>query len=841
MMRIRIVKKMIIMASATIFYMMVSPSWGSSDLPPGYLAESFRIQRSPETRSLKVGGNLDETRFLWPNMPAKKRPFSRFRITNDGDQDVINPRLRINGFRVPLSSDELIESLTHNSNDPLDRVIRTFYAVSNYSVHALLNADRISPLSYFSYQSYGVCDEKNATQAGLWNLFGYRWRNSDPHNHSSSEVEIHGKTVHLDTDLQAFYLKYDNKTIASAQDIHDDPMLVIRSSNERSFDRFPRMADDPEIEMYFSSERIAALYNGMRVSAPPLTLAKPVKESVRIVLRPGESYGWNTGERKVVNSFNDDPNIATVARDVLWETHLDLARKTHHWFLRDERKRRSIQNREAVDLKGMIITIPYRLPFPLLGMKIHLIPTSVGDAEGLDPNEKVLVRITAHGKTIEVNVALQEILKGKYSFDHLVKEMPFPLMEFKVVIAGSKLLLNGFSLSGIQIDLNCLSTIFALRALRAGDNTLVYSDESTKRSVRIVAETAQEQTQLPRFPDGRFYPSGNTEIPESKLRFAWPQAADDAVAGYHFQISAFPDMRYPLSPTFDRLVKEEHIKISKGAVEFRLPWHGMLPVREKLYWRVRPFNQGLLAGDWSKTASFKVLGPGAPEQIKVTEREGKILLSWKAAADGTTPANYEIHASNLQGFIPVNKPHRVLGLSDDNTNKRCWYDTCATAWPIVPSTFFTSTRETHIVLIPSEMKNLKYTIGAHWRVIAVDAQGSRSCPSPQASLRTPMLVPPDIVILPPGEMAYQVPVISTLGRIWIKEKYDMGLWSKPHFTFSLKSNPSQRADHWEIDKTKGLIKGTLKANEEISLQVSVQDQYGRKDSKALKFKTALRQ
>jgi hypothetical protein len=148
-----------------------------------------------------------------------------------------------------------------------------------------------------------------------------------------------------------------------------------------------------------------------------------------------------------------------------------------------------------------------------------------------------------------------------------------------------------------------------------------------------------------------------------------------------------------------------------------------------------------------------------------------------------------------------------------------------------------TTRESKIVFNPSDTKNLKKRFGAHWRVIAVDAKGSRSCPSPQGFLRTPMLVPPEIIVLPPGKVTYRVPVISTLGRVYTKGNYDMGLWSKPQITFSLAPGSLQ---NWKIDKTKGLITGTLKANEEISLQVSVQDQYGRKDARVLKFKTGVR-
>jgi len=514
-------------------------------------------------------------------------------------------------------------------------------------------------------------------------------------------------------------------------------------------------------------------------------------------------------------------------------------------------------------------------------------------------------------KTMEDCVALKEIIKGEYSLDKLVQGMPYPSRKFRIEIDGRKLPLNNhkdFTLSGIKINLNCLSTIFAMRALQSGENTLVYSDDSPARSVKIIAEARGEHVTLPRFPRSDFHPSANAKIAESNLQFIWPEAVDDSVAGYHIQISAFADMRYPLSPTFDRLVKDDQIKVNGGMVRFQLPWHGMLPVQKKLYWRVRPYNHSLLAGDWSKMTSFEVRGPGAPEQIKLTEQEGKIVLSWKAAAYGTKPAYYEIHTSNLEGFMPVDKPHRLLGLGDRNTSKKCWHDVCATAWPVVPSTFFTSTRETNIVLIPTDKKNLRNRLGAHWRVIAVDARGARSCPSPQGFLRTPLLIPPAIIVLPPGKVTYRVPAISTLGRVYTKGSYDMGLWLKPQIAFSIKKslglaenervtlamlpadftvrgyneanpdlltyyNASKNVqvfygtyenflinhygrhgivegriyndtkapsveEHlgWKIDKTRGLITGALKSNEEASVHVSVRDQFGRKDIRVFKFR-----
>jgi hypothetical protein len=87
-------------------------------------------------------------------------------------------------------------------------------------------------------------------------------------------------------------------------------------------------------------------------------------------------------------------------------------------------------------------------------------------------------------------------------------------------------------------------------------------------------------------------------------------------------------------------------------------------------------------------------------------------------------------------------------------------------------------------------------------------------------------------------VTYRVPAISTLGRIYTTGNYDLGLWSKPQITFSLAPGSSQ---NWKIDTAKGLITGTLKANEEISHQVSVQDQFGRQDTRILKFRTGVRQ
>lgn len=807
------------------------------------LRTSFHVGRSPETQSVWMAGNLDETRFLWPNVPSKRRFYTSIKIVNEGNHDVLNPRVSVNGFKPPLSSEELLQTISDNPKDPLDRVLRIFYAVSNYSTHEPSADETASPLHYFLNSSWGLCHDKTRVQSALWNLAGFRWRESEPYNHTSAEVEVQGKSLLLDTDLQTLYLKHDNLTIASAQDIRDDPLLVLRASHERIFDRFPRLVDEAEVNMYYSSEKTAALYPP-RESPPPLASQKPDIQRYSILLRPGEAYGWHTGKSQNPDSFNQTEEHSAVARDLIWETSLNLSKGTHRWFLRGREEKKIRVQRDVIDMGDSILTIPYQLPFPIVGMQIRLTPGNADVTDSPDTDEKITLKIVTPKGSFEHRASYAEVIKGFYSLDALVKSTSMPLRAFQLQIDGRQSYKKNMkvrTLRGIHIRLNGVSTAFAFRALRAGENNLVYTDSSPSRSIRIDVDAEPEQLTLPSIPEASLSPRARAKIPESHLRFEWPGAHGDRIAGYHFQISLFPDMRYPLSPTFDRLVRTDQTKTTNNTIEFTLPWRGMLPVNKMLYWRVRPFDDSLLAGAWSEVNSFQVTGPGAPQDLKTTEQGGKIILTWKPANYGSSPTRYELHMSDLEGFMPMNKPHRILGLSDQEAGKRCWTDVCATSWPVAPSTFVSSTRETRMVFSKSTLTDKLKKRVAHWRVIAVDAEGSQSCPSPQGHLRTPMLVPPDIIVLPPGNITYRLPVINTRGRVLAgPPDYYLGTWSQPKLNYAIQPMATQPPSGWKMDPTTGVIRGTLTPREQVALQVSVQDHYGQKDTTVVTFKAGER-
>ena len=124
-----------------------------------------------------------------------------------------------------------------DSKDSLDRVQRIFHTIDSYSTHDDLGLDKWidSPLTFFIGYGAGLCDDRANVQRMLWDVLGYPSRGSWGSNHTVFEVEQGNRILHLDTDTQAYYLMHDNSTIASSQDIRDDPMLVQRSVHYRDY------------------------------------------------------------------------------------------------------------------------------------------------------------------------------------------------------------------------------------------------------------------------------------------------------------------------------------------------------------------------------------------------------------------------------------------------------------------------------------------------------------------------------------------------------------------------------------------------------------------------------
>lgn len=795
---------------------------------------------------IAVPGNVDESRFLWPNLPGETPFFSSVRIRNEGTDTIVNPRLTLNGFKMPLTTQELISTLTNDSPDALDRILRVFYAMTRYGNHeSLPSGDPVYPLGFFLNYSYGVCFDQVMIQMMLWEVMGFPHRTALPLNHASAEVQYprHGRTILLDTDYNAYYLKHDNWTIASAQDVREDPMLILRSTHSREYYRSPWQEGDPIVDMWGSSEKMAALYPFTK--SPPVddTASGPhLSENIAIHLRPGESYGWHSDKNQYHKSLKDNTAILNVTRQLVWETDLDLKKPYHRWFINDRPPQKTTQGPQYVQIDpGHPWVIPYGFLFPVMGANLTL---------KLDPGsektvhaDSVVIRITLKtpDESVGEDVPLAKLADRSYSLDPILHQLTKVVRKIDVLISiksSKNLPGKGVRIKGLWIQWFCQSTAFAFRSLKAGKNLITYTDASQNRHAHVEIETHPATVPLPRFSKGIFSPGDGKEIAEHALQFVWPAVPGNGAKGYQWQVSAHRDMRYPLSPTFERLIDGSLSKRTKGNIVFQLPWRGMLPIGRELFWRVRSYDRSNLAGHWSPVQSFKIRGPGVPQNCRLVEKDGKSILVWEPDPKGTLPVTYEIHTSSLVGFMPTNKRHRILGMSSSEVMKYQWTDVYASDWPFVPPTHLTTTKQKEWIVYDENgpTHTVPQKLGAHYRIIAIDAEGSRSCPSPQIHLPHPRIISPMKVVLPPGTIRWKVPVISSLGRVLAAApNYRLGLWETSTLVYSLLDVPKSMND-WTIDGKTGIVHGKLAGGKEVTVTVLVHDtRHGNKNVKKITF------
>ena len=403
-------------------------------------SKSYSIKESGATISYDVGGNVDESSFLWPSLPASERFVSSVMIRNTGDTLVVNPRVSINGYQFPLTTAELLRSLTLDSQDSLDRLLNIFYTMDRYSVHEdmYLGKWQDSPLTFFVGYGGGICEDRANIQRMVWDLLGHRSGNSQANNHTVYDVEYGNRILHLDTDTEAYYLMYDNWTGASSGDIFNDPMLVQRAVHYRNYLKYPISANDPEPDMWSSSEKVAALYgDGYR---EPLFSREPVYEEFKILLRPGEGYGWTSDKPKHIHPIFRDSDLSNVVRDFTWETRLDFSKASHQWAVQKSGDAGVLVRESSVTIdKNTKIVLSYEHPFPMTGADLTLYPEK-------NVSQNTLIQLTITGGAGEqenLTVPLNELTSGHYSLSSYIQKLDYPVHALQIEIGVSNAGLSG--------------------------------------------------------------------------------------------------------------------------------------------------------------------------------------------------------------------------------------------------------------------------------------------------------------------------------------------------------------------------------------------------------------
>ncbi|SPE57286.1 hypothetical protein SBV1_270085 [Verrucomicrobia bacterium] len=339
--------------------------------------------------------------------------------------------------------------------------------------------------------------------------------------------------------------------------------------------------------------------------------------------------------------------------------------------------------------------------------------------------------------------------------------------------------------NGSQGDLSQAINVFGFNT--CGNSTLCLSDLGRK-----VEHTPSPGPCLPRLSP-RGGKSDGTDVV-----FQWtPAAAADsyAISDYHFQLSDRPDMRWPMSPNFDKYISRTS---DHGQSRYVLPRPGLLTHGVTYYWHVKAKNSKGVWGPWSDTWSFTAQGPAYPIDLglKQDPATGIGILTWSPNPVGRAPARYRVYGSDEKGFTIHDAPYEVkLG------------DTKELANPF-PANFVAEVAGTSLDVLG--VGNLLPNANqAYYRVVAMDALGKRSGDSDYVEAPRPFIYSMPVTSAAAGRpYRYQVQAIRSLGdlarRDGARPKPGTKFWKIEPLKFSL----TQKPDWMRIDPDTGLITGT---------------------------------
>jgi len=560
------------------------------------------ITKGSHTYQVKMGGTLDEfntadyleTYGGSMRLQSKYQPNESVTIENIGTTDVVNPRIVINGRRNRYSVDDILADIIKPgmTDEEKARAIWAYVAdiwlqthendrrVDNGSI--LINKELTNPVKLSNIYYCSGCQFASANILVLCKYIGLKARTSGMGSaHRIAEVWFDNDWHVLDGDQRTFYLEKDNSTLASYDDVKNDPNLAHRTIDGGFASRGIKSRGD----QYKTFERKDIDINDI----------KPYLSTMAMTLRPGEKFVWRWDNIGKYRCGDNDRNVKRDRPGGLMPYQLANGKMIYQPKLEPGKT-------AAADGVTYKISCPYPIVGGMVTAKFHRkspadickVLVSVRDSNGVEAWSAADTDIGDFEKRIELDKALNP-LPTPAIYNYTVK--------FELQPKGSP---QDAAVSGVVIESDVQMSALSLPSLSAGVNNVAYRDDSTgERNVKITHvwnENSMVAPPLP--PKAPIKPAngGSSDLkPLKKLK--WQPAADPDgyISGYHVQLSTRPDMIYPLSPNFDR------ISFSPEP-EWEVPEGWLLPYK-KYYWRVRSRDNWGVWSDWSDVWKFETTVP----------------------------------------------------------------------------------------------------------------------------------------------------------------------------------------------------------------------------------------
>lgn len=748
------------------------PPWGTKSHPTD--AAKRHVEKVAVGRQVYVvrqGGTMDGANCRSPigvgmsDGPAIEQTWESnraVRLENTGETEVINPWLS-NGKNDFRTLDEIVASAVKAGMTDREKAHALWFQQIRHRYHWHGDNNELGdPVKVFNIYGHNTCGNDSICLAGLWKRAGLKVTPARVVGHCVTQCYFDDRWNLFDGDMHAMYLLRDSKTVASEQDLLRDHDLIRRTHTQGILNPDRRANDEWEASIF--------MFEG-----PPAGDRNCVQDTtMNMVLRPGEAVTWRWGHANPLKYHGQKPRYPDTICNGLWEYRPDFGRDL---WKKGAASVAGVQAKGgeliAEEGKTGVITWIIRSPYVLVGGRL--------ETEGSGPK----FSLSWDGKSwLEAGPDLDK---------HFPPDGP-ARYEYRLRCELDK----GARLKRLCIVNDIQMAPLALPAMSVGANRFVYTDQSPgERQVHITHDWVERSASTPpEAPPRPTFPPDNEEAEGTQLVFRWPapkNAGGDPVVDYHFELSDRPDMSWPLSPNFYKLISKT---ADRGKSQYTTPHDGLLAVDRNYYWRVRAKNQAGVWGPWSATWSFRPRGPASPTDVTlaVDRNRGTGVLRWKPNSTGRKPAKYRIYGSDEKGFTISDEPYKaIVGVSK-------------VVLPDRPASFVAEVSATEAAVIGADV-NLLNANRAYYRVVAVDEKGNRSGPSDYAEAARPILWSRPVTVARVGsEYRYALAAIRSLGDLRtrvIDGKETMNYWDIESPRYALQEGP----DWLKIDERTGILAG----------------------------------
>jgi len=747
--------------------------WGAdrhpTDAPKRHVEE---IAAGRHAYTVRQGGTMDGTNCRSPlgvgmmDGPAIEQTWESnraVRLENVGDTDVLNPWLS-NGRNDFRSIDAIVAAAVRPGMTDREKAFALWFQEIRHRYHwEGDNSELSDPVKVFNIYGHNTCGNDSVCLAGLWRRAGLKVTPARVVGHCVSQAFFDGRWNLFDGDMHAFYLLRDNQTVAAEQDLARDHDLIRRSHTQGILNPDKRANDEWAASLYVYEGEPA----GDRNSATGTTM--------NMVLRPGEAITWRWGHTDPVKYHGPHkPKYPDLIGNGVWEYRPDFSRD---FWRQGAAAVEGVQSSGGgltaeVGKTGTVVWI-VRSPYVFVGGRLEV--------EGRGAK----LALSWDGRSwMETGPCLDAFFppEGPARYEYRLRcELP-----------------EGARLTRLDIVNDLQMAPLALPAMAVGENRFLYTDQSpASRKVRITHEWVERSaSRPPAAPPGPLFPPDGGEAEGTDLVVRWTPPEDpdgDPIRDYQFELSDRPDMPWPLSPNFYKLISKT---ADRGQARYTLPDTGLLAPGRTYYWRVRARDAQGVWGPWSATWSFTPRAPAPPVDVtlQVDPRRGTGMLRWRPNPEGRRPVGYRVYGSDERGFSVSDTPYTIrVGVSREIPSRQ-------------PANLVTETAATQAAVIGPDLR-LPNANRAYYRVVALDEHGNRSAPSDLAEAPRPLLVSRPVTTARVGA-PYRCPLatLRSLGDLRtrvIDGRETMGFWEIEAPRFALRQGPP-----WlTLDPDTGILSG----------------------------------